>query len=78
MFFQLAYSDRRGYHQEQSSDGRRLAEKLTMLKCEAELWILNGQGKRFEKIGSVEASDGRCDDKRVKWLWFYDREAVEQ
>lgn len=44
---------------------------ISTLRCEATVW-----SDTREKIGGVEESDGRHDDRRVKWIWWFERNAA--
>ena len=75
--FQLSWTDKRGgFHMEQSSDGPRLAKKLETIRSRAEIWTLDEKGQRIDLVGGCEENDGRCDDRRVRWNWWYEKDTL--
>lgn len=64
--YHLTYVSRRGAHiAHHFADFDEAVAKLKTLKCEARLVNDNG-----DWLGCVERSNGRCDDRRVQWLWW--------
>ena len=71
MLYQLEWTDSKGaYHCETGSE--RIAKKLETIRAKANLWLINDKGQRVDKIGHCEPADGRQDDKRIKWFWWYE------
>lgn len=66
IFYQITYINRRGAHvAARFTDYDRAVAKLATIKCPAKLTDASGA-----VLGVVEESDGRCDDRRIKWIWF--------
>ncbi len=66
----LTWRDRRGGHLEVFRDAEEAVRKLKKLKCEATLRIGD------EEVGGVEDWADSVDDRRVRWVWWYDAEAL--
>lgn len=66
----LTWIDRKGAGHSECGDVRRLAKKLETIRCNATL-----RNDADEIIGACEPGEGRCDDRRIKWFWWYDRTA---
>ena len=64
----LSWLDRKGAGRSERGNAVKLARKLETLRCVATL--RNPQG---EIIGGCQrAFEGESDDRRVKWIWWYD------
>lgn len=72
---QLIWIDKRGGGHVEQGQAARLATKLETLRRPADLWLLDEQGDKLEIVGGCEPCD-HADDRRIKWNWWYDKEAV--
>lgn len=72
-FYRLEWTDRKGgYHSEQDTF-EQLAEKLKTIRSPADLWRVDERGVKIETVGGCEPAEGRVDDKRIKWMWWFDK-----
>lgn len=65
--YTLTYMNRRGAGITMQLTGAEAAKRLRKLKTEANLY--NDQG---QKVGGVEDWADRCDDRRMRWVFWYD------
>lgn len=73
---QLIWRGKYGESRLAQGDAYAMAKKLENLRRPATLWLLDDNGKHIgEPIGGCEEANG-LDDKRIKWTWWHDAEAV--
>jgi len=71
-FYRLEWTDRKGGFRSEQGSFERLSKKLETIRCDAALWVIDEYGCKVEVIGRCEPAEGRPDDKRIKWQWWYD------
>lgn len=67
----LVWTDRKGAHQMRQGNAAILAKRLETLRCPATLKLLDGT-----LIGGCEERRGEFDDKRIKWFYWYEKDAL--
>jgi hypothetical protein len=67
----LRWTDRKGVTQFRQGGAHIFAERLETLRCPATLELLDGT-----KVGGIRRTDGSQSNKRLKWAWWYDKEAI--
>lgn len=68
MIYQLTYTTQRGAGAVVASDDyAALTRRLATIRRPATLRDANGA-----VLGGCEENDGRCEDRRVRWLWWYE------
>ena len=69
---ELAYKTRRGgWMHRRDMTPAEIAERLPRLKTEAFV------RKDGEIIGAVEDWSDQCDDRRLKWIWWFDADELK-
>jgi hypothetical protein len=68
---QLRWIDRKGGSQFRQGGAQILSKRLETLRCEATLTLLDGT-----VVGGCERTSLLDPSTRLKWHWWYDKEAI--
>ena len=67
----LYWTARNGASEMRQGNAAIMAKRLETLRCPARLVLLDGT-----LIGGCQRTDGSQTCKRLKWAWWYDKEAL--
>ena len=67
----LRWTTRKGAREFRQGNAAILAKRLERLRCPATLELLDGT-----VIGGCQRTDGGQSNQRLKWAWWYDKDAL--